>query len=241
MTDQKTLAIFGAGTGLGTSLAHRFGREGYRIALVARSAGPLEERAAELAKAGIEAAAFPADLTHLDDISALVQAIEQRFGAIDAAVYAPVPSDIGFVPAVQLNAAALRSMAPLFTFAPIEVAHALLPGMLARGDGAIVIVGGLTAVVAMPGMSGVGPLMAAARNYVFTLNAETQAKGVYAGTVNIGAAIERSAGLRAMASHGVVLDASFPVLDPDDIAEEIWALLAKRDRVEVILPPLAAA
>ncbi|PDT33354.1 short-chain dehydrogenase [Rhizobium sp. M10] len=238
MTDKKTIALFGAGTGLGASLAYRFGREGYRVALVARRAGPLEERVAELAQVGIEAAAFPADLTDLAGIPALVRSIEARFGPIDAAVYAPVPSDVNFVPALELDAAKLRSMADIFTFAPIEVSHTVLPGMLARGDGAVVIVSGLTAVVTMPGMSGVGPLMAAARNYVFTLNAEAMPKGVYAGTVNIGAVIDRSAGLRAMTSSGVALDPRFPVIDPDEIAEEIWSLVTRRDRVEAILPPL---
>ncbi|TCV92685.1 hypothetical protein EC912_10623 [Luteibacter rhizovicinus] len=87
-------------------------------------------------------------------------------------------------------------------------------------------------------MSGVAPLMAAARNYAFTLNAEAMPKGVYAGTVNIGAAIDRSAGLRAMTANGIELDPRFPSIDPDDIAGEIWTLVTKRDRVEVILPPL---
>lgn len=241
MADKKTIALFGAGTGLGASLATRFGREGYRVALVARRAGPLEERVAELAAAGIEAAAFPADLTDIDGIRALVGLIEERFGSIHVAVYAPVPSGIGFVPAVDLDGSTLKSMAPIFTFAPIEVAHAVLPGMLARGDGAVVVVGGLTAVVTMPGMSGVGPLMAAARNYVFTLNAEAAEKGVYAGTVNIGAMIDRSAGLRAMTAGGTPLDPRYPVIDPDDIAEEIWTLVTRRDRAEAILPPLPQA
>ncbi|AVA24625.1 SDR family NAD(P)-dependent oxidoreductase (plasmid) [Rhizobium sp. CB3171] len=238
MTDRKTIALFGAGTGLGSSLAMRFGREGYRVALVARRAGPLDERVAELAQAGIEAAAFPADLTDVDGIATLVRSIEDRFGSIDVAVYAPVPSDAAFVPAAELDAARLRSMADIFTFAPVEVSHAVLPGMLARGDGAVVIVGGLTAVVTMPGMSGVGPLMAAARNYVFTLNAEVAERGVYAGTVNIGAFLDRSTGLRAMTSNGVPLDPKYLVLDPDDVAEEIWGLVTRRDRAEIILPPL---
>ena len=234
----KTIVIFGAGTGLGASLAARFGREGYRVALVARRAAPLEERVAELARAGIEAVAFPADLTNLDGIPALVRSIEERFGSIDVAVYSPVPTGIGFVPAVELDASTLQSMAPIFTFSPIEVSHAILPGMLARGDGAVVIVGGLTAVVTVPGWSGVGPMMAAARNYVFTLNAEVMPKGIYAGTISIGAFIDHSAGLRAMTSGGATLDPGLPVINPDDIAQEIWTLVTKRDRVEAILPPL---
>lgn len=242
MADKKTIAIFGAGTGLGASVAARFGREGYRVALVARRAAALEERIAELARSGIEAAAFPADLTNLDGIPALVRSIEERVGSIDVAVYSPVPSGVSFVPAIELDASKLQSMANIFTFSPIEVSHAVLPGMLARGDGAVVIVGGLTAVVTMPGLSGVGPLMAAARNYVFTLNAEVATKGIYAGTVNIGALIENSAGFRALTSGGgATLDPRYPLINPDDIAQEIWSLVTKRDRVEAILPPLPAA
>lgn len=240
MADTKTIAIFGAGTGLGASLATRFGREGYRVALVARRPAPLDERVAELGRASIEAAAFPADLTNLDGIPALVRSIEARFGSIDVAVYQPV-GHVGFVPAVDLDAAKLQPMATIFTFSPIEVSHAVLPGMLARGDGAIVIVGGLTAVVPMAQLSGVGPMMAAARNYIFSLNAEVAPKGVYAGAVNIGAVIDGSAGFRAMTSGGATLDPRYPLINPDDVAQELWTLVTKRDRVEAILPPLPSA
>lgn len=236
MTTKKTIAIFGAGIGLGTSLAKRFGRQGYRVALVARSVEPLQKRAAELAEEGIEAAAFPADLTDLAGIPALVRSIEARFGKIDVAIYSPVPSNAGIVPAVELDSAKLKSLTPIFTYAPVEVAHALLPGMLARGDGAIVLVTGLTAIVTVPGISGVGPAMTAARNYTLTLNAEVAAKGVFAGSVSIGAMIERSTGMRIATAGGTALDPRLPVIDPDTIAEEIWNLVIKRDRVEVILP-----
>ncbi|MET3597891.1 short-subunit dehydrogenase [Mesorhizobium shonense] len=240
MTDKKTIAIFGAGTGLGASLATRFGREGYRVALVARRAAPLEKRVAELASVGIEAAAFPADLNNLDGIPALIRSIEERQGSIDVAVYQPV-GNVGFIPAADLDAAKFKPLANIFAFSPIEVSHAVLPGMLARGNGAIVIVGGLTATVPMPGLSGVGPAMAAARNYIFTLNAEVQPKGVYAGTINIGAFIDRSAGLRAMTAAGAEPDPRYPIIDPDHIAEELWSLVTKRDRVEAILPQMPAS
>jgi short-subunit dehydrogenase len=231
---KKTVAIFGAGTGLGASLATRFGREGYRVALVARNAASLGERVAELKGAGIEAAAFPADLTSLAGIPALVRSIEETLGAISVAVYAPVTPEVGFVPALDLDAAKLDPIAKLFLFAPIEVAHAVLPGMLARGDGAIVFGGGLTAIHTRPGWSGAGPAMAAARNFIFTLNAEAKDKGVYAGTVTIGALIERSAGHRAMTASGQPIN--FPIISPDNIADEVWSLVTKRDRVEAVLP-----
>ena len=235
---KKTIAIFGAGTGLGASVAARFGREGYRVALVARRAAPLQELVAELSKAGVEAQAFPFDLTDIAGIPALVRSIEDKLGPLDVAVYAPVTPDVAFVPALDLDAVKLRRFAELLLFAPIEVAHAVVRGMVSRGGGAFVLGGGLTAVHAMPGKSGAGPVMAAARNFVFALNAEAKDKGVYAGTVTIGALIERSAGHRIMTTSGQPV--AFPVISPDTIADEIWSLVTNRDRVEAILPPLPA-
>jgi short-subunit dehydrogenase len=241
MTYKKTVAVFGAGPGLGASLASRFGNEGYRVALVARRAAPLQERVAELERAGIEAAAFPADLGQLDGIPALVRAIEERFGAIDVAVYAPVPSVFGFVPAAEVSAQILRAAADLFLYAPIEVARAVLPGQLQRGDGAVVIVGGLSALMPVPGLAAIGPVMAAARNYALVLNAETKAQGIYAGSVSIGAMIDRSAGKLALEAQGVKLEGDLPTMDPDDIAQEIWTLVTERNRGEAILPAPPAA
>lgn len=239
MNNKKTIAIFGAGPGLGTSLANCFGHENYKVALVARRADPLKEQVNELTRNGIESDSFPADLTKLDTIPTLIQSIEQRLGPIDVAVYCPAPAEFNFVPAAELDASRLQSMATIFTFSPIEVSHSVLSGMLSRGNGAIIIVSGLSAVVPMPGLSGVGPLMAAARNYIFSLNAEVMPKGIYAGTVSIGALIERSTFHRGMIASGVPLDPKVPLINPDDVAQEIFSLTNKRDRVEVILPPMS--
>ena len=235
MTATKTIALFGAGSGLGTSLAIRFGREGYRVALVARRPDALQKLVADLTPHGVKAHAFPADLTDLGGIPELIQSIEDRLGSVDIAVYAPAPSNASFVSAVDLDAATLQSLASIFAFAPVEVSHAVLRGQLARGDGAIVIVSGITAAMPVPGMSGAGPLMAAARNYALTLNGEVASKGVYVGTVSIGAMIERSTGLRALTSNGRTLDPSLPLIDPDVIAEAIWNAAKDRDQAEIIL------
>jgi short-subunit dehydrogenase len=232
-TKKKVLAIFGAGPGLGSAIARRFGREGYAVALVARRAGALEERVVALREAGIEAAAFPADLTESGRIPSLLRDIEATLGAIDVAVYAPLAPEAAFVPAIELDAAKLRPLAELFTFAPIELAHALLPGLLERG-GAFLYGNGTSSFRPIPGMSGLGPAMAAARNFVFSLHAETKDKGVYAGVLTIGALIQGSAAHAAYVSHGGPMHA--PTLDPETIADEAWSLVTQRDRLEVVLP-----
>jgi short-subunit dehydrogenase len=71
----KVLAVLGAGTGLGVSVAQRFGREGFRVALVARRKDRLDALVEKLAGEGVEAAAFAADLSEPAEVPALIAAI----------------------------------------------------------------------------------------------------------------------------------------------------------------------
>lgn len=236
MTDQKTIAIFGAGTGLGASVARRYGKAGFRIALVARNAQSLSERVAELSAQGLDATAFPADLNNIEAIPALVQQIEEKSGPVHTAVFAPL-GNFRMLPAVDLTAASLRDLMTILSLAPVEIVRAVLPGMLARGDGAIVIADGLSAVTPMPGMSGPGPAFAAARNYILGLHEEIKDRGVFAGMLHIGAMIDNSTGLRAAVANGLPInDPRFATIDPDVLADEIWSLATERSRAESILP-----
>ena len=78
----KTLLVAGAGQGLGRSVAQRFAREGYAVALAARN----EERLARLASE-IDAAAFPADLANEMEVGKLFRDVETRLGPIDAVTF----------------------------------------------------------------------------------------------------------------------------------------------------------
>ncbi|MGW0590791.1 SDR family NAD(P)-dependent oxidoreductase [Streptosporangium sp. NPDC002607] len=236
----KVIAVFGAGTGLGVSMARRFGREGFRVALVARRKDRLDALVAELADEGIEAAAFSADLTEPAQVPTVVNAIRERFGRIDVVEYGPVPAGQSFTSATKLDAATLKALIPLFLLTPVEVVQAVLPEMTERGEGAFLLTQGLSAVLPSAHFSGPGPVMAAARNYLYSLNGELAGTGVYAGTLAVAAAIARSE--NAPAKHDTADDFTafegieFPVVDPDDIAECYWDMYTRRDRVEQVYP-----
>ncbi|GAA3107863.1 SDR family NAD(P)-dependent oxidoreductase [Rhizobium viscosum] len=236
MTDQKTIAIFGAGSGLGASVARLYGKAGFRIALVARNTQSLDERVAELSAQGVDATAFPADLSEIDAIPALVREIEEKSGSIHTAIFAPV-GNFRMLPAVDLTAALLKELVNILTLAPVEVVRAVLPAMLARGDGAIIIADGLSAVTPIAGLSGPGPAFAATRNYILGLHEEIRDRGVFAGMLHIGAMIDNSTGLRVAAANGLPINnPRFATIDPDVLAEEIWSLATERSRAEEILP-----
>lgn len=236
MTDQKTIAIFGAGTGLGASVARHYGKAGFKVALVARNAQSLGDRVAELSSKGVNATAFPADLNEIGAIAALVREIEAKAGPIHTALFAPL-GNFRMLPATDLTATSLKELLNILTLAPVEVVRAVLPGMLARGDGAIVIADGLSAVTPIPGMSGPGPAFAATRNYILGLHQEIRDRGVFAGMLHIGAMIDNSTGLRAAIANGLPIDdPRFATVDPDMLAERIWSLTNERSQAELIAP-----
>jgi NAD(P)-dependent dehydrogenase (short-subunit alcohol dehydrogenase family) len=82
----KISLITGAGRGIGRATALALARAGSDTALVARSKNELEAVAEEIQKLGRQAANFPADLTQIQDLPALVENIANTMGGIDILV-----------------------------------------------------------------------------------------------------------------------------------------------------------
>jgi len=78
----KTLIVCGYGPGISTSVAEKFGAEGFSIALVARNAEKLQNGVKALEAKGIKAAAITADLTNPTDARAVVAKARGALGPI---------------------------------------------------------------------------------------------------------------------------------------------------------------
>jgi len=80
----KVIIITGGGTGLGKSMARRFGELGAKLVLSSRKKDVLDETAAEFAQAGItDVLVAPADVRSPDEVDAMVKATVDRFGRVD--------------------------------------------------------------------------------------------------------------------------------------------------------------
>jgi short-subunit dehydrogenase len=232
----RTIAIFGAGPALGLAVARRFGREGFRAALVARDRDHLDGMVRELADEGVEAAGFPADLTDRATAQGAVDVIEGRFGPIDVLEYSP-GGDASFRMAPsQIEVETLVPLLDKFVLTPVALVGRVLPGMLERGDGGLLFALGASAKYPMPGLAASGMVLAALRNYAHTLHAELQPKGVYAGTLLIGALIEGSAAHRNASAWGGERP-RMAVVSAEDLADRYWDMFVKRDRVEEEVTP----
>jgi len=85
LTGQVAL-VTGGSRGLGLQMAHALGEAGAKIMLSSRKAADLEEAAAELQAAGIDARWIAADCGKEEDIRRLASATMERMGPIDILV-----------------------------------------------------------------------------------------------------------------------------------------------------------
>ncbi|MGV0744698.1 SDR family NAD(P)-dependent oxidoreductase [Mycolicibacterium sp. XJ870] len=233
-TSAPVLIVLGVGPGLGMSVAHRFGAEGYRVALISRSPQRHSDYLSGLGDKGIDAAAYVADATDAEQLRNAVDAARERFGRIDVGYYGPAAfetaptGDITELDAADAEAA-LNGVVPA-----VDFASQLLPEMRERGSGGLLFAGGLSSVVAMPPLGGLALMAAALRNYAVTLHAALKPAGIYAGTITIGGLIERGDIHRALAGNGAI-----PTLNPDELADIAWRLYRDRAEPEAVVNVLA--
>jgi short-subunit dehydrogenase len=233
----KSIAVFGAGPGLGQAVARRYAREGYTVILVARRREPLDLLARDLASAGATAHVITADLSDTDAIPALAGQIRAKVEKLDAFYYAPTP-DGGFVPAANLTPQYARDFMPLSFYTLLALVQEFLPHMLAQGDGAILTAQGASSVQGLPNMSGPGPVQAAQRNYLQSLHAEVAGKGVYVGMLYIGAAIEHSAFHTEMEKARAAGEPvwEMPTVDPAHLADLLWTMHSTKGQPQATYP-----
>jgi short-subunit dehydrogenase len=236
----KSIAVFGAGPGLGHAVARRYAQAGYDVVLVARRREPLELLARELTETHASATThvITADLSDTDAIPALAERIRAEVGHLNALYYAPTPED-GFFPAADLTPQRARAFMPLVFYSMVALVQEFLPRMLEQGDGAILTAQGASTVHGLPNMSGPGPAQAAQRNYLQSLHAEVAGQGVYIGMLYVGAIIEDSAfhsWLQNAKATGAETRDWGPTVTPARLADLLWDMHNAKADPEAIYP-----
>ncbi len=184
----KTALITGSSRGFGLAIAERFARAGARVVLTARDADALERAKNILLARGAlqpdDVLAFPCDLRENEQVLALVEQVRSAWGRIDILVNNAGVISIGPVESQPIPAFedAIRSN----YLAMVYTSMALLPEMLARGEGAIVNISSIGGKVAVPHLLPYSGSKFAAVGFSQGLHAEVRAKGVRVTTVTPG-------------------------------------------------------
>jgi short-subunit dehydrogenase len=143
--------VTGASSGIGAALARELARDGHDLVLAARTVAPMEELAAELQAHGAGSVIIPADLSSPGGAAALAGAAETRGLAVDVLVNNAGLGAIG--PFDQLDSLRLSEMLQVNIVALTELTHLLLPGMIARRRGRVMLVASTAAFQPGPRMA----------------------------------------------------------------------------------------
>lgn len=231
----KVVAVLGVGPGLGLSIARRFGREGFAVALVSRTATRLAAYEESLAQAGIQSRAYVADVHDPLALEKVLTSISADLGPIDVAYFGPVEIKPGEISTAitEVEPDAVRGPFEWLVLPAVGFVNAVLPAMRARGTGTILIPGGMSGKYPMPELGKLAPASAALRMYVLTLHEALKESGVYAATLTVGGLIQRGDIHTAVREHLTQLGAELPAdIDPDQIAETAWSMHVDRELAE---------
>jgi NAD(P)-dependent dehydrogenase (short-subunit alcohol dehydrogenase family) len=230
----KTIAVIGVGPGVGMAVARRFGKEGHQVALLARSEDALAGFVAELTSMGVTAAAFPADVTDRPGLARALARAEETFGSIDVIEYSPAPgSDSVRIPRDTTPELAQFHI-DLELLGAVAAVQQVLPGMLARGDGALLFCAAATAKSPITLSANYSMAAAGLRSYTYTLNADLAKDGIYAGMVEIGGTVDRGIDDPHRAEAPMPTPDAL-IVKATTVADAFWDMYMKRDQLELLL------
>lgn len=136
----KVVLVTGASRGLGKAIAQRFGSEGARLAITARTmepdpkyAGSLRETAEELEAGGTEVVAVQADLSQAEERERMMAEVVEKLGPPDILINNAAVTFLR--PLDQFPDRRGRLMVEMHVLAPLHLTQLALPGMRAQGWG----------------------------------------------------------------------------------------------------------
>ena len=84
--ENKVVLVTGGNFGIGRGIAHRFAREGAKVAIVARNEERANDVVRELTDQGSVAVFFKADVSSEDAVKDMIHAVVEQFGRLDVVV-----------------------------------------------------------------------------------------------------------------------------------------------------------
>jgi short-subunit dehydrogenase len=222
--------VTGASSGIGADLARELARDGHDLVLCARRVEPMQALAGELKSLGCDCTIIAADLSESGAAAALARDIEARGLTVDVLVNAPGlgangrfdrqdPRRVSEI--LQVNVVALT-----------ELTRLLLPRMVARGKGQVMLVASTAGFQAGPQMA----VYCASKAYVLRFGEaiahELRHSGVTVTTLCPGATETEFASV-AGAGKSALFKGRLPVMSAAEVARLGYQGLKARRRVVI--------
>ncbi len=230
----KVAVVTGGSRGIGRATAERLAEHGARVVVSSRKAEACETVAAAIRGHGGEAMVAACDITKPPDLQKLVAETEAAWGRIDILVCnAAVNPHFGTI--IDASDAAYEATMDGNLRSTMRLAHLVLPGMAARGEGAIIVIGSIAGMRGALDLGIYGISKAAEMQFVRSLAVEWGPRGIRANAIAPG--LVRTDFARALWENKERLaarESETPlnrIGDPDDIAGAAVFLAAPASRL----------
>ena len=209
----KVAIVTGAAHGIGLATADALAAKGYKVGRIDRDA-----------IAGEAFASARADVTDAEAVKKSVADIESQLGPTDVLVACAGVGSLTQVP--NLDTSSFRKMLEVNVLGVAHAIDAVLPGMIARGQGHLVGISSVAGMRGMPWMASYSASKAAVWAYLEALRPALKRRGIRITTVFPG-----------FVRTGMTLDVPFArkvaMLEPEQAAAQIVKAIAKRKRDHV--------
>jgi short-subunit dehydrogenase len=180
----KVVMITGASSGIGRGLAVSLGSKGARVGLVARRAETLDEVVSEIESLGGKAMAVPADVQSAESMKSAADQLSQSLGPIDVLV-----ANAGIGPtrdAAKFSAAEVSDVMNVNVIGASNSVAAVLPRMLERGEGQLVVISSLAAYRGLPKSAAYCASKAAVSSFFESLRLDLGPRGIHVTIIHPG-------------------------------------------------------
>lgn len=244
------VVVTGAGAGAGRAIAVRFGREGWRVALLSRDPDRLEAARREIESRGGEALPIPTDTSDAAAVFTAKDRVVETWGGIDVWVNCAMSTVVGAFEDVE--AADFKRVMDVTLMGYVHGTQAALAVMRPRNQGAIIQIGSALAYRGIPLQSAYCAAKFAIRGFTDSLRAELYHQG---SAVTL--SMLQMPGMNTIQfdwAKNLFRDKYQPVgdvFDPDVAAEAAWRAVRDRPRElwvggsaiqaivgEMVFPPL---
>jgi len=212
---KKVIVIVGAGPGVSSGIAGKFGSNGFKVVLIARNEHALAEIVRNLKARNIEAYGITANAADPVSLQNAFGQLKREHGIPEVLVYNAAVMKPGT--ASKLKEDELLEDLNVNAVGALSSASQVIPDFKERKSGTILFTGGGFALHPSNEWASLSIGKAALRSLTYTLGDELAPLGIHVGMVTI-------AGIVAAGTN----------FDPDRIAQAYWDMYEKRNQRELI-------
>jgi hypothetical protein len=224
--------VTGASSGIGADLAREFARHGYDLVLTARRVAPMEALAGELRALGATVTVMATDLSVTGAAAGLAADLDGRHLAVEVLVNNAGLGAGGLFH--ESDPARVSEMLQVNVTALTELTRALLPGIVARGRGGVLMVASTASFQPGPFMAVYCASKAFVLSFGEAISYELRGTGVTVTTLCPGATLSEFTTVANTGKSALFTAPMASVMTSAEVARHGYRAFAAKKRVHVV-------